>query len=158
MLQLIGSCFNLLNSAWKCKDDFLFGRYTKGVPFVNGRYTFERGIFSAKNGILKDKGSNLRAEPPRVSFFLVHPPGVWLWDNFMPYRKNRHQCCIGKTSGGTSEWWLLLYRLVDVTSSACSHPWLFTDIRMNDRMWQECHKFAFVIRIIRALSLVNQCV
>ena len=32
-------CFNLSNAAWKWQEDFLFGRYTKGVPYVNGRCT-----------------------------------------------------------------------------------------------------------------------
>ena len=35
---------------------------------------YERGIFSAKNGIQKGKGSDLGAEPPRIKFFLVRSP------------------------------------------------------------------------------------
>ena len=34
----------------------------------------QRGTFSAKNGILKGKGLDLGAEPPRIIIFLV-PPG-----------------------------------------------------------------------------------
>ena len=39
----------------------------KGVPFSNKRYT--KGVPFLKNGILKGKGLDLGAEPPRIKLF-----------------------------------------------------------------------------------------
>ena len=60
-------------SCFSCFSD-LFTRQANERGTICQWKIYERGVFSAKNGILKGKGSDLRAEPPRVKFFLV-PPG-----------------------------------------------------------------------------------
>ena len=66
--------FSLLDAAWKWQEDFLLSDlFTRRVCERGTIFQFrvyERSIFSGKNGILKGKGSDLRAEQslPVLSF------------------------------------------------------------------------------------------